>query len=133
MPADKVRYLNRNVGDFWLEVAEKYQGRFQRTDLEATASSTRQAFTEFRRKIGIEDKVRFHDARGLIIDQMSKLRVPREFRSHILHHTSDMHGTLAEDAYSTYDYAEEKLRALRLWSIRLQDIVRGRKPRALRW
>jgi integrase len=92
-----------------------------------------QAFTEFRRKIGIEDKVRFHDARGLIIDQMSKLKIPREYRSHILHHTSDMRGTLAEEVYSTYDYFEEKQRALRLWSIRLQEIVRGRRRRALRW
>jgi Phage integrase family len=92
-----------------------------------------QAFLELRRAVGIEDRVRFHDARGLINDQMSKLRVPREYRSHILHHTGDMRATLADATYSTYDFSDEKRRALRLWSLRLQEIVRGRKPRGLRW
>lgn len=92
-----------------------------------------QSFTEFRRSIGIEDKVRFLDARGLINDQLAKLKVPREYRSHILHHTSDMRGTLAEAVYSTYDYADEKRRALRLWSLRLQEIVRGGRRRELHW
>lgn len=92
-----------------------------------------QAFTAFRRAIGIEDRVRFHDARALIVDQLAKLKVPREYRSHILHHTGDMRGTLADAAYSTYDYAEEKRRALRLWSLRLQTIVRGSRTRPLRW
>jgi hypothetical protein len=44
-----------------------------------------------------------------------------------------MHATLADAAYSTYDFAEEKERALRLWAMRLQEIVRNRRPRGLHW
>ena len=109
---------------------------FQARSLKAKPMSRHtpsQAFMELRRKLGIEDRVRFHDSRGLINDQMSKLRVPREYRSHILHHTGDMRSALADATYSTYDFADEKRRALRLWSLRLQEIVRGSPPRGLRW
>jgi integrase len=102
-------------------------------DKPTTRHAPSQAFTEFRRAVAIDEEVRFHDARGLIIDQMSKLKVPREYRSHVLHHTGDMRATLADAVYSTYDFAEEKRRALRLWALRLQEIVRGRHARGLHW
>jgi integrase len=92
-----------------------------------------QVFTEFRRAVGILDKVRFHDCRGLIVDQMAQLGVPREFRSQVLHHTGDMRATLADKAYSTYDYESEKRRALTLWQDRLLEIVEGRGASGLRW
>jgi integrase len=104
-----------------------------REDKPTTRHAPSQAFTDFRRAIGIDEDVRLHDARGLIVDQMSKLKVPREYRSHLLHHTGDMRATLADAAYSTYDFADEKRRALRLWALRLQEIVRGRRARGLHW
>ena len=91
------------------------------------------AFRRFCNGLGIASNVRFHDSRGLIIDHLSRMRVPREYRSHVLHHTHDMKATLADSVYSSHDYMDEKLRALQLWSLRLQEIVRDRRPRGLRW
>ena len=92
-----------------------------------------QAFAGLRSKLGVDDAVRFHDARGLISDQMARLGVPSEYRSHVLHHTGDMRATLANSVYSTYDYEPQKRRALHIWQLRLMEIVRGRKPRGLKW
>lgn len=119
-------------------MADSGVGRFvfqarRLTDMPISRHTPSQAFLDLRRQVGITDRVRFHDARGLINDQLAKLRVPREYRSHVLHHTGDMRATLADANYSTYDYLDEKRRALRLWSLRLQEIVRGRRPRGLRW
>ena len=92
-----------------------------------------QAFADLRDKLGIDGAVRFHDSRGLISDQMAKLGVPSEYRSHVLHHTGDMRATLANSIYSTYDYAPQKRRALHIWQLRLMEIVGGRKARGLKW
>jgi integrase len=92
-----------------------------------------QAFTDFRRAIGIDDTVRLHDSRRLLNDRMSALRVPAEYRSRVLHHTGDFNDRLADSVYSEYEFIEEKHRALRLWAIRLQEIVQGRRPHTLRW
>ena len=92
-----------------------------------------QAFAEFRTKLGISDRVRFHDARGLINDQMSNLEVPSEYRSHVLNHTGDMRATLASTTYSTYDFEPQKRKALELWALRLLEIVDGRAKSGLRW
>lgn len=91
------------------------------------------AFGRMRYTLAINGRVRFHDARGLIIDQMAKLGVPSEFRSHVLHRTGDMRATRADKEYSTYDFADDKRRALRLWEARLLEIVEGRKPSGLKW
>lgn len=91
------------------------------------------AFTEFRRAIGIEDAVRFHDSRGLLNDRMAAMRVPSEYRSRVLHHTGDIRSTLANSVYSEYEFLPEKRRALRLWQMRLRGIVSGRRQRELRW
>jgi integrase len=102
-------------------------------DVPITRHTPSQDFTEFRRKIGLGDDARFHDTRALLINQLSRLKVPREYRSHLLHHTGDMKSTLADNVYSTYDFLDEKRRALRLWQIRLKEILRGGRLRPLRW
>jgi len=92
-----------------------------------------QAFADLRTKLGIDDAVRFHDARGLISDQMAKIGVPSEYRSHVLHHTGDTRASLANSVYSTYDYEPQKRRALELWELRLLEIVEGRPASGERW
>jgi hypothetical protein len=92
-----------------------------------------QAFAVFRRALGIPNSVRLHDARGLITDQLAAMGVPSEYRSHILHHTSDMRATLATKSYSTYDHMAEKRRALTMWERRLLEIVSGAEPSGERW
>lgn len=52
---------------------------------------------------------------GLIVDQLAKMGVPSEYRSHVLHHTGDIRAPLADRVYSTCDHAAEKHRALALW------------------
>jgi integrase len=102
-------------------------------DRRTTRHAPSQAFTDFRRAIGIDDEVRFHDVRGLIVDHMAKLGVPSEYRSHILHHTGDMRASLADSTYSTWNYMEPKRRALELWERRLLEIVEGRPASGERW
>ena len=92
-----------------------------------------QAYSALRDAIGIAKSVRFHDARSLITDQMAKLGVPSEYRSHVLHHTRDMRASLANSVYSTYDFEAEKRRALELWERRLTEIVEGRTASPERW
>ncbi len=92
-----------------------------------------QAFADLRTKLGIDDAVRFHDARGLISDQMAKIGVPSEYRSHVLHHTGDTRASLANSVYSTYDYEPQKRRALELWELRLVEIIEGRAASGERW
>jgi integrase len=92
-----------------------------------------QGFRKLCDKLGVGATTRFHDARGLINDRMSFLRVPREYRSHVLNHTSDIKATLADATYSTYDFADEKRRALLLWEQRLLEIVEGRPASGLKW
>jgi integrase len=92
-----------------------------------------QAFSELRDALGIDSAVRFHDSRGLISDQMAKLGVPAEYRSHVLHHTGDTRASLANSVYSTYDFEPQKRRALELWERRLLEIVEERPPSGERW
>lgn len=91
------------------------------------------AFTDLRRAIGLGDGIRLHDMRGLIVDQLAKMGVPGEYRSHVLHHTGDMRASLADRVYSTYDHAAEKRRALELWERRLLEVVEMLPPSGLRW
>jgi integrase len=92
-----------------------------------------QAFTDFRRDIGIADQVRLHDVRGLIVDQMLKMQVPPQIISHVLHHTGDMKSALAMSVYRTYEFADEKLKALTLWEQRLAEIIADKPASGLRW
>jgi integrase len=81
----------------------------------------------------IDDRIRFHDSRGLINDQMAMMQIPSEYRSHVLHHTGDMRSTLVNDTYSTYDLAAQKREALKLWEKRLLEIIEGLEPSGLNW
>ena len=92
-----------------------------------------QAFAELRSELGIDASVRFHDARSLISDQMAKIGVPSEYRSHVLHHTGDTRASLANSIYSTWDFLEPKRRALELWEQRLIEIVEGRPASGVKW
>ena len=90
-------------------------------------------FKNYREGLGIVDQVRLHDARGLIVDHMLKMQVPSQIISHVLHHSGDMKSSLAMRDYRTYEFRDEKLRALRLWSIRLQNITSGSRIIPLKW
>ena len=91
------------------------------------------ALRRLRKDLGIAENVRLHDMRGLMTDHLASMGVPSEYRSHVLHHTGDMRATLASRVYTTFDFMQEKRRALELWEKRLLEIVEGRKPSGLRW
>ena len=91
------------------------------------------ALRRLRADLGIAENVRLHDMRGLLTDHLAAMRVPSEYRSHVLHHTGDMRATLASKVYTTFDFMDEKRRALELWEKRLLEIVNGQKLSALRW
>lgn len=98
----------------------------------ATRWTTSKALTDARREWGWPGQVRLHDARTLINDHMARLGIPTEIRSRTLHHTGDLR-QLANTVYSSFDHMPERMRALRLWSIKLRNIVHGRKQHTLRW
>ena len=83
--------------------------------------------------VGVSADVTLHNARGLVTDALETIGVPDNIVSHVLHHTSDMKGTTAKRVYSTNSFRPEKLRALRLWQARVNNIVSGRKLHVLRW
>lgn len=83
--------------------------------------------------VGVPDEVTLHSARGQMTDALELMGVPDNIVSHVLHHTSDMKSTTAKRVYSTNTFRAEKLRALRLWELRLRNIVGGRKMHTLRW
>jgi integrase len=99
----------------------------------ATRWSVSLAFAKLRDRLDINERVRLHDARGLIVDHLSKMGVPSEYRSHVLHHVGDTRATLASSTYSTYDHMAEKRRALDMWQRRLLAIVNGQEPPSERW
>ena len=81
------------------------------------------------RMLGIEDAA-VHDLRRTLATNLAAMGVP----DNVIERTEgrDKRKGVA-GVYNRYQYAPEKLRAQRLWSLRLQEIVRGRKPRGLRW
>jgi hypothetical protein len=103
----------------------------QRVDFRPmTRGTASNAFTNLRGTLGISDRVRLH---YLLVDQLAAIGVPSEYRSHVLHLTSDMRATLAAKSYSTYDHMAEKRRALEMWERRLLAIVQGQELPSERW
>lgn len=102
-------------------------------EIHMNRSTPSDALRRLKADLGIAENVRLHDMRGLLTDRLAEMRVPQEYRSHVLHHTGDMKATLASRSYTTWDFADEKRRALELWERRLIEIVEGRKPSSLRW
>jgi integrase len=98
----------------------------------ATRWTTSKALTDARRDWGWPGQVRLHDARTLINDHMARLGIPTEIRSRTLHHTGDLR-QLANTVYSSFDHMPERMRALRLWALRLRNIVSERRLHTLRW
>lgn len=96
-------------------------------------STPSRAWTRLRRRLGVTEASRLHDTRGYLNDLMAKLGVPNEYRSHVLQHTTDMKATLAQSTYSTYDYINEKRRALTLCEMRIKEIIDGKAITDLTW
>lgn len=91
------------------------------------------AWCVLRDAVGVSSDVNLHDARSLLTDALEKMGVPDNIVSHCLHHTSDMKGTTAKRVYSTNQFHDEKLRALRLWDLRLRGLVSGRAHHRISW
>ncbi|MGO4682372.1 tyrosine-type recombinase/integrase [Hyphomicrobium sp. 2TAF46] len=109
------------------------RSKTKETEIHMNRATPSDALRRLKDDLGIAENVRLHDMRGLIVDQLAAMRVPSEYRSHVLHHTGDMKATLASRTYTTWDFADEKRRALELWEKRLLEIVEGKKPSGLRW
>ena len=80
-------------------------------------------------ELGLEN-IRPHDLRRTMASEMGRLGVPEETISRVLAHAKQ--GVTAKH-YNLHSYDAEKLRAFRIWHLRLHEIVRNRKPRGLRW
>ena len=89
------------------------------------------AFAEMVRTLGIAD-FRLHDLRHVAATGMASMGVPPDIREMVANQVTGRKRTMG-GRYDQHQYTLEKRRALRLWSLRLQEIVRGRKSRALRW
>ena len=88
-------------------------------------------FADTMRALGIWD-LRLHDLRHVCATGMASVGVPPHVRELVQNQVTGRSRTMG-GRYDQHDYTMEKLRALRLWALRLQEIVRGRKPRGLHW
>ncbi len=95
---------------------------------DTTPSAT---FAEMMRELKIAD-FRLHDLRHVAATGMASMGVPPDIRELVANQVTGRRRTMG-GRYDQHQYTLEKRRALRLWSLRLQEIVRGRKPRSLRW
>ena len=129
MAATLFREAIKDADGFDYAFPQARYGRNQPTKPDSLTSAWRDLTTA----VGITDEVTLHSARGLLTDALELMGVPDSVVSHCLHHTSDMKGTTAKRVYSTNSFRAEKLRALRLWQIRLLNIVSGKKLHVLQW
>ena len=83
--------------------------------------------------MGVTDDVDLDGCRDLITDARLTMGTPSLVVSYVLHHSSDMRSTVALKNYRTHEFRAEKLRALRLWELRITNIVSGKKLHALKW
>ena len=102
-------------------------------DKPTSPDSMSHAWRDLGLSVGVPQEVTLHSARALVTDSLELMGVPDNIVSHVLHHTSDMRSTTAKRVYSSNSFRAEKLRALRLWELRLRNIASGRRLHALRW
>ena len=74
--------------------------------------------------------VRLHDLRHCCATGMASCGIPTDVRQRVMNQIS---GQGIGGRYDQHDYLAEKRRALHIWQLRLMEIVRGRKPRGLKW
>ena len=82
------------------------------------------AFAEMMRDLDI-DNVVLHDLRHVAATEMARMGVPLDIRPQVQNQITGRKQSIGA-RYDQYDYALEKQRALRLWAIRLNDIVCGK-------
>ena len=88
-------------------------------------------FADLMRKLEIEG-VRLHDLRHTVKTGLAQLGVPDSISDRVTNQVTGQRARVGS-RYDHHTYMDEKLRALRLWQLRLTEIVRGRKPRGLKW
>jgi integrase len=103
-----------------------FQARL-RTPKPMNATTPSAAFAEMMRDLSIEN-VKLHDMRHVAATEMAGLKVPLDIRQRVQNQITGRRQTIGS-VYDQHEYFEEKQRALRVWSIRLRDILQSRKRR----
>ena len=88
-------------------------------------------FRDIVRALDMAD-IRLHDLRHCCATGMASLGIPREIRERVQNQVTGRRQSIGA-RYDQHEYLTEKSRAVRLWQLRLMEIVRGRKPRGLKW
>lgn len=90
------------------------------------------AFAEMMRSLKIVN-LRLHDLRHIVATEMASMGIPIDIRQQVQNQITGRRQVIGS-VYDQHKYIEEKRRALRLWAVRLKDIV-GEKKRLkpLRW
>ena len=88
-------------------------------------------FRDIVRALDMAD-IRLHDLRHCCATGMASLGIPREIRERVQNQITGRRQSIGA-RYDQHEYLTEKRRAIRLWQLRLMEIVRGRKPRGLKW
>ena len=91
--------------------------------------SVTRALSRLASSLGIEGAT-VHDLRRTVASELGRLAVPESIISRILAHTQS--GITAR-VYNQHAYGAEKRRALRLWELRLINIVSGKKLHRLEY
>ena len=73
-----------------------------------------------------EPRVTIHDMRRTVGTRMAAMGVPKHVRAAVLNHVSGARSSVTDAVYNQHDGIAEKARALRLWELRLRNIVSGK-------
>ena len=73
-----------------------------------------------------------HDLRRTVGTQLARLGVPKDIRARVLNHVSGAR-SVTDSVYNSFDYAEEKRRAMQVWEQRLQEILEGKATSNVRY
>ena len=93
----------------------------------ASGAISPDAISRFMWKLDIgEPRVTIHDMRRTVGTRMAAMGVPKHVRAAVLNHVSGARSSVTDAVYNQHDGIAEKARALRLWELRLRNIVSGK-------
>ena len=93
----------------------------------ASGAISPDAVSRFMWKLNIGvPRATIHDMRRTVGTRMAAMGVPKDVRAAVLNHVSGARSSVTDAVYNQHDGIAEKARALRLWELRLRNILSGK-------
>ena len=94
----------------------------------STGAVSADAITRFMWKLNLGmPRATVHDLRRTVGTRMAAMGVPKDVRAAVLNHVSGARSSVTDAVYNQYEGSGEKLRALRLWELRLRNILNSKQ------